>query len=63
MKFESSKRREKRSVSFKVLCQGKTVEEGLRQVATWNAAFLPSEDLGEALAAFAAKRPPSFTGR
>jgi len=29
----------------------------------WNAAFLPSEDLGEAAAAFAAKRPPVWKGR
>jgi enoyl-CoA hydratase len=39
------------------------VAEGLERVAMWNAAFLPSEDLGEAAAAFAAKRPPVFRGR
>ncbi|MEO7730756.1 MAG: crotonase/enoyl-CoA hydratase family protein [Kofleriaceae bacterium] len=39
------------------------VAEGLERVAVWNAAFLPSEDLGEAASAFAAKRPPVFTGR
>lgn len=39
------------------------IDEGLRQVATWNAAFLPSEDLAEAIAAFAEKREPSFRGR
>ncbi len=39
------------------------VQQGLRTVATWNAAFLPSEDLGEALAAFMEKRPASFKGR
>jgi enoyl-CoA hydratase len=39
------------------------VAEGLDHVATWNAAFLPSEDLGEAFAAFAQKRPAKFTGR
>jgi enoyl-CoA hydratase len=39
------------------------VAEGLERVATWNAAFLPSEDLGEAAAAFAAKRAPVWKGR
>lgn len=39
------------------------LDEGLRQVATWNAAFLPSEDLAEAIAAFAERREPSFRGR
>jgi enoyl-CoA hydratase len=39
------------------------VAEGLERVAMWNAAFLPSEDLGEAAAAFAARRPPSWKGR
>jgi enoyl-CoA hydratase len=36
---------------------------GLAQVAAWNSAFLPSEDLQEAFAAFAERRPPSFKGR
>jgi enoyl-CoA hydratase len=44
-------------------CEDKTVEDGLRYVATWNAAFLMSDDLGEAMRAFAEKRPPVFRGR
>jgi enoyl-CoA hydratase len=39
------------------------VAEGLRYVAAWNAAFLPSEDLGEAVAAFLERRAPKFNGR
>ena len=38
------------------------VEAGLRYVAAWNAAFLPSRDLGEAFASFAERRPAEFTG-
>ncbi len=41
---------------------GKTIEEGLEFVATWNAAFLRSNDLTEAMAAFLQKRTASFTG-
>jgi enoyl-CoA hydratase len=37
--------------------------DSLRTVALWNAAFLPSHDLREAMAAFMAKRPPAFEGR
>ncbi len=48
-----------------VLDQGedKSVADGLDYVAAWNAAFLASEDLGEAAAAFAQKRPPVFQGK
>jgi enoyl-CoA hydratase len=38
------------------------VEDGLDYVASWNAAFLASEDLAEAVSAFAQKRPPVFKG-
>jgi enoyl-CoA hydratase len=38
------------------------VEAGLRYVAAWNSAFLPSKDLGEAAQAFFGKRPPEFRG-
>ncbi|MFN0253555.1 MAG: crotonase/enoyl-CoA hydratase family protein [Kofleriaceae bacterium] len=38
-------------------------EESLRTVALWNSAFLPSQDLGEAMAAFVQRRPPAFKGR
>lgn len=44
-------------------CEGKSVEDGLAFVATWNAAFIQSDDLGEAMAAFFEKRPPVFRGR
>lgn len=39
------------------------VEAGLDYVALWNAAFLHSEDLGEALAAFTQRRKPEFRGQ
>lgn len=44
-------------------CEGKTVADGLQYVATWNAAFLGSDDTREALQAFAEKRKPTFTGK
>ena len=37
--------------------------ESLRTVALWNAAFLPSHDLREAMASFLEKRAPRFEGR
>lgn len=43
--------------------QGKTVEEGLSYVALWNAAYLHTSDLSEAMSAFVEKRPPQFKGR
>jgi enoyl-CoA hydratase len=43
--------------------RGPEVAAGLRYVAAWNAAFLPSHDLDEAAAAFVERRPPSFQGR
>jgi enoyl-CoA hydratase len=44
-------------------CAGLTVAEGMRHVAVWNAAFLQSADLGEAMAAFAERRAPKFQGK
>lgn len=41
---------------------GRTPEEGFQHVALWNAATLPSEDLMEAVGAFAERRPPVFKG-
>jgi enoyl-CoA hydratase len=39
------------------------IAAGLRYVGAWNAAFLPSEDLGEAVQAFVERRPPKFNGK
>lgn len=43
--------------------RGRPVEEQLDYVALWNAAFLHSEDLAEAMTAFVERRPPDFQGR
>ncbi len=43
--------------------QDKPVDQGLEYVASWNSAFLASEDLVEAASSFAAKRTPEFKGR
>lgn len=40
--------------------RGRTVEDGLRQVALWNSAFLQSDDLTEALSAALERRTPRF---
>ena len=42
--------------------EGRSVAEGLEYVAAWNAGFLASDDLAEAMAAFMEKRPAVFTG-
>ncbi len=44
-------------------CRDLPLRDGLEHVAVWNSAFLATEDLGEAMAAFTERRPPRFTGR
>ena len=39
------------------------VDTQLDYVALWNAAFLHSEDLGEAMQSFLERRAPKFTGQ
>ncbi len=41
--------------------RGRTVEDGLNYVATWNAGMLMGHDLAEAMAAHISKRPAAFT--
>lgn len=43
-------------------CADKSIADGLRYVAVWNAAFLQSKDLAEAVSAWMEKRPPVFRG-
>ena len=43
-------------------CIGKSVDDGLKYVASISANIIPSKDLYEAITAFAEKRKPKFTG-
>lgn len=44
------------------LQEGMTTDAALDHMALWNAAFLVSNDLSEAMTAYFEKRPPDFTG-
>lgn len=43
--------------------ESRSVADGLEYVAAWNAGFLASDDLTEAMTAFIEKRPGAFTGQ
>ena len=47
-------------VSVIVAVAAKKVADGLAHVATWNAAMIVTDDLGEGLAAQMQKRPPQY---
>lgn len=42
--------------------EGRTIDQGLDFVAQWNAAYIQTNDLAEAMSAFLEKRPANFSG-
>ncbi len=44
-------------------CVGKSIEDGLKYVASVSVNIIPSRDLEEAVSAFAEKRKPNFSGK